>query len=53
MKNFESQDKSWETDLLERGRTFWNRKWPWCRTLGCVNKKEKESQLSDNKSFKS
>ena len=29
------------TDLLERGQTSGNRKWPWCRTLGCVNKIEK------------
>ena len=29
------------TDLLERGQTSGNGKWPWCRTLGCVNKKEK------------
>ena len=29
------------TDLLERERTSGNRKWPWCRTLGYVNKIEK------------
>ena len=29
------------TDLREREPTSGNRKWPWCRALGCVNKKEK------------
>ena len=29
------------TDLREREPTSGNRKWPWCRTLGYVNKIEK------------
>ena len=28
-------------DHLEREQTSGNRKWPWCRALGCVNKKKK------------